>query len=133
MKSKNILIGLALGLGLLSQSIAFAQNGPANGRGAANRPDTAGSGTANTECPYLVDGSCPGGAGLWQGTGECPMLNEGVCPNGNVCGEGTCQSPDGQPKLDGTGGPGKPANPAGPQDGSGSSAPRGRGNRGGRG
>lgn len=140
MKTKSLLAGLALGLGLLAHSLLFAQGGPAN-RGANANPAP----TPNPDCPNLVDGACPNagvcpngftpgeGRGCWQGQGECPNLVDGACPQAANCGQGVCQSPTGERKLDGTGGPGKPANPAGPQDGSGATKQNGRGYRGGRG
>ena len=131
MKTKNVIAGLFLGLGLLTQAL-IAQAGPANGRGNA-RPDSAPIANPD-ECPYYVDGQCPAcELGFPE---ECPYAIDGACPCGQVGPSGERSgnrdfqpNPDADPKLDGTGGRGKPANPDGPQDGS---AP-GQGHRGGRG
>jgi hypothetical protein len=134
MKTKTMLATLAISFGLLTQAL-FAQQGPANGRGNA-RPDAAP--IANPEeCPFLVDGVCPGC--LVNSPEDCPFAVDGTCPNGQfgpdgewIGSQGTPRArlnPDAAPKLDGTGGRGQPANPDGPQDGT---AP-GVGYRGGRG
>ncbi len=133
MKTKTALASLILSFGLLTAAL-LAQQGPANGRGKA-RPDNAP--IANPEaCPFLEDGSCPGGRTL--SPENCPNAIEGKCPGTRVGPNGerqrnegcpnACPNPENAPKLDGTGGPGKPANPDGPQDGT---AP-GQGYRGGR-
>jgi hypothetical protein len=124
MKTKILFASLCLGLGLAAAAFS-APGGPPPGKGNA-RPDTAPNGNPD-DCPYIVNGECPGGqAGCPEdcprGDGACPKTE---CPAGND----SCPNPDAQPKRDGSGGPGKPANPSGPQDGS---AP-GKGGRGGRG
>jgi hypothetical protein len=131
MKTRNLLVTMFFGLGLLTQAL-IAQGGPANSRGNA-RPETAPI-TNPEECPYVVNGECPGC--LIGSPEDCPFAIDGICPgtpvgpNGAQPGTpGARLNPDADPKLDGTGGYGKPANPDGPQDGS---AP-GQGYRGGRG
>ncbi len=120
MKTKNLFVTMFFGLGLLTQAL-IAQGGPANSRGNA-RPDTTPI-TNPEECPYIVNGECPGC--LIGSPEDCPFAIDGICPgtpvgpNGAQPGTpGARLNPDADPKLDGTGGWGKPANPDGPQDGS---------------
>lgn len=134
MKNTTTLATLALGFGLLTQAL-FAQSGPANGRG-GGRPESAPV-APPAECPYLVDGVCPGC--LIASPEDCPFAADGTCPNARFAPEGGPNAHPGGPparpeldaesKRDASGGRGQPANPDGPQDGT---AP-GTGYRGGRG
>jgi len=126
MKTKNLIVSLFFGLGLLSQALV-AQNGPANAR-----PEDAPFADPS-ECPYFGENECPG---CQLGSPEdCPYAVDGTCPNASsrpngerFGNQGPRANPEAEPRLDGSGGWGQPTDPAGPQDGS---AP-GAGYRGGR-